>query len=233
MTRGGFALAAQADLLAVGDAGRDLDVQLLAGRQTDALLGTLDGFLEGHGHGDIDVEIGDAAAIGAAAAEATTAVEFERLRSGAGAAPGCAAEHAVENILEAGSTTCATAKALLAAAEGVFEAGAARAATAAAREALETDLAVGIDLAAVELLALFLVAEDFIGRVHFRKPLGGFRIVLVGVGMMLLGELAKGTLDRRSTGAPLHPQDLIGVAHPSSLLTYAKYGHRPERPGPA
>src|SRR5258707_1594694 len=35
---------------------------------------------------------------------------------------------------------------------------------------------------------------------------------------MLLGELAIGALDRRSAGAPRHPQDLIGVAHPSRLL---------------
>ena len=50
------------------------------------------------------------------------------------------------------------------------------------------------------------------------KPRRGFRIVLVGVGVMLLGELAIGALDRRSAGAPRHPQDLIGVAHPSRLL---------------
>src|ERR1700723_1143520 len=35
---------------------------------------------------------------------------------------------------------------------------------------------------------------------------------------MLLGKLAIGTLDRCSTGAPRHPQDLIGVAHTSRLL---------------
>src|SRR5258706_6919814 len=35
---------------------------------------------------------------------------------------------------------------------------------------------------------------------------------------MFLGKLAIGALDRRSVGAPRHPQDLIGVAHPSHLL---------------
>src|SRR4029077_16839185 len=74
------------------------------------------------------------------------------------------------------------------------------------------------DFAPVELLALVLVANDLIGRVDLGKARGSLRIVLVGVGMMLLGELAVGTLDRRSAGAPLHPQDLIGVAHPSRLL---------------
>ena len=86
------------------------------------------------------------------------------------------------------------------------------------RKALEARLAVGVDLAAVELLALVLVADDLVGRVDFGKARSGLRIVLVAVGVMLLGELAIGALDRRSAGAPRHPQDLIGVAHTSRLL---------------
>src|SRR6202011_6173128 len=89
---------------------------------------------------------------------------------------------------------------------------------AATRKALEPWLALGIDLAAIELLALVLVADDLVGRIQLGKARRGSRIVLVGIGVMLLGELAIGALDRRSAGAPRHPQDLIGVAHPSHLL---------------
>src|SRR6202048_75453 len=88
----------------------------------------------------------------------------------------------------------------------------------ATRKALEPWLALGIDLAAIELLALVLVADDLVGRVQLGKARRRFRIVLVGIGVMLLGELSIGALDRRSAGAPRHPQDLIGVAHPSRLL---------------
>src|SRR5262249_3417351 len=77
--------------------------------------------------------------------------------------------------------------------------------------------ALGVDLAAIELLALVLVAEDLVRSVDLGEALGCLRVVLVAVGMMLLGELAIGALDRGSVGAPRHPQDLIGVAHPSRL----------------
>src|SRR6185436_1665015 len=88
----------------------------------------------------------------------------------------------------------------------------------AAGKTLEARLSLGVDLAAVELLALVLVADDLVGRIDLRKARSRLRIVLVAIGVMLLGELAVGTLDRRSAGAPRHPQDLIGVAHPSDLL---------------
>src|SRR5204862_6785197 len=97
-------------------------------------------------------------------------------------------------------------------------AGAGSATRIASGKALESRLALGIDLAAVELLALVLVSDDLVGRIDFGKARGGLRIVLVVVGVVLLGELAIGALDRRSAGAPRHPQDLIGVAHPSRLL---------------
>jgi hypothetical protein len=46
--------------------------------------------------------------------------------------------------------------------------------------------------------------------------------------MVLLGELAIRALDRRSRGTPLHPQDLIGVAHSFGLLAGIQV--RAERP---
>src|SRR6185369_2261575 len=79
-------------------------------------------------------------------------------------------------------------------------------------------LAIGVDLAAVELLALVLVAHDLVGGIDLGKARSRLRIVLVVVRVMLLGKLAIGTLDRRGAGAPRHPQDLIGVTHPSGLL---------------
>src|SRR6185312_7172436 len=48
----------------------------------------------------------------------------------------------------------------------------------AAGETLETRLAVGIDFAAVELLAPVLVADDLVGRIQLGKTRRGFRIVL-------------------------------------------------------
>jgi hypothetical protein len=126
---------------------------------------------------------------------------------------GSTTEHAVEDVLEA----CAAATRAAAAAERIgFEAAPGRAGTAArvaARKTLEARLAIGVDLAAIELLALVLVADDLVGGIDLGKARGRLRIVLVVVGMMFLGELAIGALDRRSAGAPRHPQDLIGVAH--------------------
>src|SRR5215218_6593774 len=200
----GLALALQPDLLTGDDARRNPDIELLAGRQANALLGALDRLFQRHRHGDVEIEI-----------EADTAgIEFKRAAA-AGALPtGRATEHAVEDVLEAAGAGAA------AAAEGVgFEASRPGApARAAARKTLKARLALGVDLAAVELLAPVLAADDLVGRVDLGKPLRGLRITLVVVGVMLLGELAIGTLDRRSAGAPRHPQDLIGVAHTSRLL---------------
>src|SRR6185437_15945704 len=179
------------------------DVELLAGRQPDALFHAVDRLLERHRHrnGKIEVERDPAG------------IELERRAAGpAAAAP---AEHAVEDILEAAAAgTGAGAKGPRMEAA----AGGAGARIATAGKTLEARLALGIDFAAVELLAPRLVADDLVGRIQLGKPRSRFRVVLVSVRVMLLGELAIGALDRRSAGAPRHPQDLIGVAHPSRLL---------------
>ena len=60
----------------------------------------------------------------------------------------------------------------------------------AAFEALEARLALGVDLAAVEGLALLVVADDLVGGIELGEARGRLGIVLVGVGMQLLGELA-------------------------------------------
>src|ERR1700730_1168562 len=214
MARRGFALPLQPDLLTGGDAGRNLDIKFLAGRQPDAPLRAVDRLFQRHRHGDGKVEVERDAA----------GIELEGVTGSAPrAAPRRTAEHAVQDVLETAAAKaartstaaaeCVARKAALAGTRARVAAG-----EAAAREALEARLALGVDFAAIELLALVLVADDLVGRVELGKTLRSLRIVLVAVGVMLLGELAIGALDGRSTGAPLHPQDLIGVAHPSGLL---------------
>ncbi len=86
-----------------------------------------------------------------------------------------------------------------------------------ALEAGEARLALGVDLAGVERLALLLVAENFVGAVQLGEASRGFRIVLVGVWMQLLGELPEGALDIGRARPSRHPQDIIGVAHSVEL----------------
>ena len=88
----GLALPLQPDLLAGGDAGRNLDVELLAGRQPDALLAALDRLLQRHRHGDVEIEV----------EPRSRRCRIRSLPPAAGrAAARRAAEHAVEDVLEA------------------------------------------------------------------------------------------------------------------------------------
>src|ERR1700719_3090828 len=57
MARRGFALPLQPDLLTGGDAGRNLDIEFLAGRQPDAPLRAVDRLFQRHRHGDGKVEV--------------------------------------------------------------------------------------------------------------------------------------------------------------------------------
>src|SRR6185437_6458506 len=213
-------LPAQSDLLALGDPGGDLDVERLTGRQPDALLASPDSLLQRHRHGDVDVQVEPDAA----------GLELERARPPGSAARAAAGigEHAVEDVLEPAATHAARSAT---GAERIALETTGTTGAAATGKAGETRLALGVDLAAVELLALVLVAEDFIGGVDFGEALGRLRIVLVAVRVVFLGELAIGALDRRSIGTPRHPQDLIGVAHPSRLLQ-GKSDHKPRAARP-
>ena len=83
--------------------------------------------------------------------------------------------------------------------------------------ALKARLALGVDLAAVEGLALGVVADDLVGGGDLGKARGRLRIVLVGVGVQFLGELAVGAFDLALAGTLRYPQDLVGVAHPVNL----------------
>jgi hypothetical protein len=81
------------------------------------------------------------------------------------------------------------------------------------RKTLEAVLAFRIDLAAIELAALVLVAHDLIGGVQLGEFILRLRVLLVAVGVMLLGEAAKRLLDLRLAGGAAHAQDLVGIAH--------------------
>ncbi len=58
-------------------------------------------------------------------------------------------------------------------------------------KALESGLALGVDLAAVELPALVLVAQNFVGLIQFCKTLLRLRIILVLIRVVLLASLRK------------------------------------------
>src|SRR5262249_29879679 len=89
-------------------------------------------------------------------------------------------------------------------------------------EAAEPRLALGVDLAAVERLALRLVAENLVGRIELGKLHRRLGVVLVGVGMQFLGQLAEGLLDFVLARRPRHPQNLVGVSHPVQLPNGAR-----------
>src|SRR5262249_16624276 len=82
---------------------------------------------------------------------------------------------------------------------------------------LEARLALGVDLAAVEGLALVRLAQDLVGAVELGEAIGALGAVLVGCRMQLLGLLPERTLDLGRTRGLRHPQDVVGVAHRQSL----------------
>ena len=91
------------------------------------------------------------------------------------------------------------------------------AATAETFEPLEPRLSLGVDLAAIESLALVVLAHDLVSRIQLGKARGRSRIVLVGVRMQLLRLPAEGALDLGGTRRLRYPEDLIGVTHPQPL----------------
>src|SRR5262249_37791461 len=92
-------------------------------------------------------------------------------------------------------------------------AGAAEGARIEAFDALEARLAVRADLAAVELAALVLVADDLVGGVGLVELLVGLGVRGVLVGVVLLGELAESLLDLRVARVPADSEHLVGVTH--------------------
>src|SRR5690606_9933176 len=88
-------------------------------------------------------------------------------------------------------------------------------------ELLEARPAGAIDFAAVEGLALLLVANDLVGLVGLGKALLGLRIVRILVRMVLLGQPAIGRLDVLVRGCPGHAKHVIGITHICSLPEHA------------
>src|SRR5206468_3759159 len=89
----------------------------------------------------------------------------------------------------------------------------ARASPAEALKALEARLAFGVDLTAIELLALVRVADDLIRAVQLGELRRRLRVLLVRIRVQLLRKLAISLLDVFLACAFRHPQHLIGVAH--------------------
>ena len=195
------------------------DVDVFAVRQVQALRRPIGGIRQRHRHFGLHV--------GADA-------EIFRLEVRSGTAARAAAESVLQDVLEAAKSAAATGSG--AAAPGgagetlrteveVFEIGigsetgaGARpwpaATEAAAGKALEARLALGVDLAAIERLALVFVGKQLIGGIQLGKTRRRFRIVLVGVGMQFFGELAIGAFDVARARLPIDAQDLIGITHP-------------------
>src|SRR4029077_6183067 len=87
---------------------------------------------------------------------------------------------------------------------------------AAAAKTLEAGLALGIDLAAIERLALILVLEELVCGIELGKARRRLWIVLVGVGMQLFCLAPIGALDVGRARLAIDPQDLIGITHPQA-----------------
>ncbi len=81
-----------------------------------------------------------------------------------------------------------------------------------ALEPLEARLAFRIDLAAVELPALILVAEDFIRLIELGKAFLRLGVLGVAVGVKLLGALAEGLFHGLFIRAFRHAENVIGAA---------------------
>ena len=193
----------------------NLDVHVLAVRQVQPLGGPIGRVRQRNRHFGLHVGAD---------------TKILRLEIGAGTA-GAAAEGFPQNILEAAKSAAATGSGAAApaprAAGETFRAEAktfeiriaAEAGTwvgAAAAKTLETGLALGIDLAAIERLALVLVLEDLMRGVQLGKARRRLRIVLVGVGMQLFCLAPIGALDVGRASLAIDPQDLIGITHPQA-----------------
>src|SRR6516162_10045159 len=96
-------------------------------------------------------------------------------------------------------------------------------------KAMETGLALGIDLATIERFTLVLVAYDFVCGVQLGEAGRRFGIVLVGVRMQFFCEPAIGVFDVARARLAIYAQDFVGIAHP--LKTPRCTGLPPARPG--
>ena len=186
-----LALPLQADGLAVLDPGRNGDFKRAAGRQRDPALAAVDGLAQAHR---------DWAATSSPRGGGRAAWAPPPPRR---AAPNNSLKRSLASKPPPDPARCGTHNARShrpAAAACPARPGA----SAEALETLEAWLAFGVDLAAIELAALLLVAENLIGGAH----LGEFFLrlgVLALIGMKFLGELAIGLFDF-APGRPISPR---------------------------
>lgn len=207
----GIALVAQADLLAIDEAGRDHHIQLLAVGHGQAALAAARRIEKT----DLEIEM----AVGTALRLAGTGPRAPGTGTGSGTRAGLAAAgtaHMAEDLVEDVFGTTG-AKAAGAEIEIRLAVGArcriGAAALAAGTEAARPRLAGGIDLAAVELCAFVGIADDAIGRRDFLEAFGRLVVAGIAVGMQFLGQLAIGLAHVFLGGAPGHTQHLVGVTH--------------------
>src|SRR4029453_5474685 len=177
------ALPLQPDLLATCDSRRNLDLDVLAGRQVHARLGPFGRIGERDRQRSMQV---------LSAGRRRKILGFKRrARIPRGTPP---AEHSPQHSLEAGTAAAGAAETVRTKAETFEMRPAARVETASALlrteafETLETRLAFRIDLAAVECLALVGIANDFVWGIELGEARGGFGIVLVGIRVQFFRE---------------------------------------------
>ena len=135
----------------------------------------------------------------------------------------------------AAAAPCRAGEALGTEAEGLEfrlgpEASLSTAAAATGAEAFETAearLALGVDLAAIEGLALVVLAQDLVRGIDLGKARRRFGIVFVGVGMQFLGEATEGAFDVACARLPIDAQHLIGITRPHGLHLF--FGAGPAR----
>ena len=96
-----------------------------------------------------------------------------------------------------------------------------------ALETAEARLALGVDLAAIEGLALVVLAKDLVGGIDLGKARRRFGIVFVGVGMQFLGEAPESALDVARARLAIDAQHLIGITRPHGLHLF--FGASPAR----
>ena len=191
----GRALALEADLLAIFQAGRNTDIEVATIGQGDPPRGAQGRLAEADRDGE--VKILAPAGLGAPSSAATEQVREDVF--GTEALGGLAAAALVRpGEVEVPRAACAAALP-----EG---------------RALETlrvvaGIAVGIDFAAVELRTLFLVAQDVVGAADFLKLLLRGFVTTFGIRVVLLGECPERFFDFGLARGFRHAEYGIGIAH--------------------
>ena len=150
------------------------------------------------------------------------------VRSGAGAAASAAPESFLQDILEAAKSPASGTAAPAGPGETLrtevetFEigirpetgAGTRARSWAAAAKTLEARLALGIDLAAIERLALVLVGKNLVRGIQLGEASCRLGVVFIGVGVQFFRKLAISAFDVARARLAIDAQDLIGITHP-------------------